>query len=87
MDYPKHIDRISMEEQSILDSKELPVNISIKRCISVPEDCFILAISADPDEMPPYAAFRLVSPLFAIELVYWRPISLYCNAFFSKYLL
>ena len=32
---------------------------SIKRCISVPEDCFILAYSADPDEMPHEAAFHL----------------------------
>ena len=58
-DYPIHIDTISME-LSIFYSKGLPVKISIKRCISVNEDCvLILANSADPDEMPPNAAFHL----------------------------
>ena len=60
MDYPIHIDTISME-LSVLYFKVLLVKISIKWCISVPEDClyFILANNADPDEMPPYAAFHL----------------------------
>ena len=39
-------------------SKALPAKISIKQCISVSEDCFKLANSADPDEMPPYVAFH-----------------------------
>ena len=58
--YPTHIDTISME-LSILYLKGLPVKItSIKLCIYVPEDCFFfLANSADPDEMPPYAAIHL----------------------------
>ena len=29
------------------------------RCIYIPKDCFYLANSADPDEMPPNAAFHL----------------------------
>ena len=59
MDYPIHIDTIRME-LSLFYFKELQVKISIKSCISVPEDCFILANSADSDEMPPYAVFHLV---------------------------
>ena len=57
MDYHIHIDTISME-LSILYFKGLLVLISLKRCISVTEDCFILANTADPDEMLPYAAFH-----------------------------
>ena len=59
MDYPIHIDTISME-LSILYFKGLPVKMSITWCNSVHEDCvFILANSADPDEMLPNAAFHL----------------------------
>ena len=58
---PIHIDTISMG-LSILYFKRLLVKISIKRCISVLEDCFILANSADPNEM-------------RILLVYWRSMS------------
>ena len=36
----------------------LQVKISMK-CVSVIEDCFILSNSADPNEMPPYAAFQM----------------------------
>ena len=43
----------------ILYFKGLPVNISIKWCISVHEDFFIIANSLDPDEIPPYATFHL----------------------------
>ena len=41
-------------ELSVLYFKWLPVKISIKRNISVSEDCFYLikAKSANPDEMP-----------------------------------
>ena len=47
-------------EESILYFKKLSVKTSIKRCISVPEDCFfILANSEDPNEMPHDAAFHL----------------------------
>ena len=53
MFYPIHIDIISME-LSILYFK----GSQVKRCISVPEDCFILANSADPDEMQPYVVFH-----------------------------
>ena len=42
----------------ILYFKRLPVKISVKRCISVPES-YIQENSADPDEMCPYAAFHL----------------------------
>ena len=61
MDHPIRIDTISMA-LSILYCKGLPVKISRKLCVSIPEYCFylfILANSADPDEMPPYAAFHL----------------------------
>ena len=44
-------------ELSILYRNGLTVKISI--LISVPEDCFNLANSTDPDEMLPYAAFHL----------------------------
>ena len=58
MDCPIHIDTISME-LSILQFKGLRVKIFVKRCISVPEIVFILANSADPDEMAPYVAFHV----------------------------
>ena len=58
MDYPIHIDKISMG-LSILYYKGFPVKIAIKWCISVSENCFILANSADPDELQPYVAFHL----------------------------
>ena len=45
-------------EKSILYSKGLSVKISINRCISVAEDCFILANSADPYEMGINEAFH-----------------------------
>ena len=53
-----HIDTISME-LSILYFKGLLVIFFIKLCISVTEFFFILANRADPDEMPPCAAFHL----------------------------
>ena len=58
MDYAIHINTINME-LSILYSKGLLVKISIKWCISVPEDLFILANSENHDEMSAYAAFHL----------------------------
>ena len=64
MDYAIHINTISME-LSILYSKGLLVKISIKWCISVPEDLFILANSENHDEMP--------AALFAKVPVYWFP--------------
>ena len=56
-------------EESISYFKGLLVKISIKWCISVPEDCFILANSAYPDEMPPLPG----SSLFAKVHVPWYP--------------
>ena len=62
MDNPIHIDIISME-LPILSFKGFCVNITIDIntmwCISVPEKYHSLANSADPDDMPPYAAFCL----------------------------
>ena len=58
MVYHLHIDTISMELSSLY-FKGLPLKISIKLCIFAPEDCFFLTNSADPDKMPPYAAFYL----------------------------
>ena len=47
-------------ELSILYFNVMQVKLSIKLCISVLGDSvFIQANSADPDEMPPYAAFHL----------------------------
>ena len=50
MDYPIHIDTISIE-LSILYFKRLVVKILYKIMYVL-----ILANNADPDEMPPYAA-------------------------------
>ena len=56
-------------ELSILYFKVLQVEISIKWCISVLKIVFILTNSADPDEMPPYAAFHL--GLHCLPFKYW----------------
>ena len=56
MEYPKHFDTTGME-LSILCFRGLPVKMSLKVWVSIPS--FILANSADTDEMPPYAAFHL----------------------------
>ena len=79
MDYPKHIDTISMT-LSILHFKGLRFNISIKTVYIYPSDIslkivFIVANSADPDEMSLYATFHLglhclPKYLFAQVLVY-----------------
>ena len=58
MDYAIHIDTIRIE-LSILYFKGLLGKFSIKLCIICPEGCFILANSADPDEMAPFVAFHL----------------------------
>ena len=53
MDFPIHIDTKS-RQLSILHFNGLSVKISMKRCISVPKECFyLIANSADPDEIPP----------------------------------
>ena len=57
MDYPIHIDTISMKF-SILYLRVGKSNF-YKMMYCVLEDVFILANSANPDEMPPYAAFHL----------------------------
>ena len=44
---------------SISYLKGLYVKLSIKLCFSVSENCFILANSAGPDEMIPYATLNL----------------------------
>ena len=49
---------------------ESQIKISKFWCIYVPNDCFTLANSADPNEMLPYAAFHLGSALFAKVPVY-----------------
>ena len=46
-------------ELSILHFKGLLVKISIKWCISVPEDCFYFSKQTDHNEMPPQGAFHL----------------------------
>ena len=51
MDYSIHIHTI-IKEWSIMHFKGLPVKLSIKLCIYVPEDCFFNLSRADPDEMP-----------------------------------
>ena len=58
MDYPIHIDTISME-LSISYFKGFSVKISINGVLLSLKIVFILAYSADPDEMLPYVAFHL----------------------------
>ena len=58
IDFPTHIDTISMGF-SILYFKGLHVKNFEFQYISVPEDIFTLANSADLDEMLHYAAFHL----------------------------
>ena len=59
MDYPTHIDTTSME-LSILYLKGLPGEILLYNYVFMSlKIVFILANSADPDEMPPYSAIHL----------------------------
>ena len=59
MDFPIHVDKISME-LSILYFKGLPVKILYKNEVLLsPKIAFILANSSGPDGMCPYAAFHL----------------------------
>ena len=58
MDYPIHINTIKME-LSILYLKGLSVKISKNDAFLSLKIVFILANSADPDEMPHKAAFHL----------------------------
>ena len=57
MDSPLYIDTTSMGLR-ILYLKGLQVEVSIL-CIPVPEGCFNLANSTDPDEMQQHAAFHM----------------------------
>ena len=43
---------------SIVHIEESQIIISKKYCISISKNDFVLANSADPDEMPQYAAFH-----------------------------
>ena len=61
MDFPRYVDRISME-LPILYFKGSQVNISKLWCISVPEDCFDISKQCMPCLLAPYAAFYLVLP-------------------------
>ena len=58
MDIPIHNDT-KVIVLSIFYFKGLPVTYSIKCFTSVLRDFFFLPNSADPDEMPLYAAFHL----------------------------
>ena len=58
MDYPIHIDTISME-LSILYFKKLSVKLFLNDVFLFPKIVFNFANSADPDEMPTYAAYHL----------------------------
>ena len=58
MDYPIHIDTISME-LSILCCRGLPVKIYKNDVFLSLKNVLIITNSADPDEMLPYAAFHL----------------------------
>ena len=55
IDYPIYF-RMDL---STLYFNGLPVKISIKLCIFVPEIHFYLRHSVDPDVIPPYAALNL----------------------------
>ena len=57
MDYPIHIDTIHME-LSISCFKGLKFNFLYNDVLLSQKIVFILANSADPDEMPPYATFH-----------------------------
>ena len=64
MDFPIHIDTISMDLSILYFKGHRSKFLKIEH-ISVPEDCFyLMANSADPDEMPHYAAFYLGLYLF-----------------------
>ena len=60
MDFHKHIDTITMDCPFCISgghrSKFLNFNIFMSQNL---KDFFLAAISADPDEMPHYAAFQL----------------------------
>ena len=58
IDYSIHIDTISME-LSILFFKGFQVKISTKDVFLTMKIVFILASSADPDELQLYSAFHL----------------------------
>ena len=58
MKYPIDIDTISMELTSLYLNR-LSVKMSLILCVSVPEDIFVEATIADPDEMLPNASFHL----------------------------
>ena len=58
MDYPIHIDTISMDF-SIWYFKSLPVKIPLNDVFLSPKIVFILTNSADPDEMLHFVAFNL----------------------------
>ena len=57
MDFPIQIDTISMG-LPIMYFKGSQIEFSKLECFSVPECCFNLANSADPDEMQHCAAFH-----------------------------
>ena len=60
MDYPIYIDTLLARICPFCILRgHVHVKISLIKYIFVPEDCFILANSGDPDEMLPYAAFHL----------------------------
>ena len=58
MDFPIHIDTISMGLINVY-FKGLKVDFSKLLCISIPEGVVIKANSADPDETQQHAAFHL----------------------------
>ena len=58
MDFPIHIDTISMG-LSIVHFKGSQVEFSKLCCIFVPEGCFNVSKQNRPDEMQHYAAFHL----------------------------
>ena len=58
MDFPIQMKAIRMGV-SIMYFKGSQDSISQLWCISVPENCFTVTNSVDPDEMPHYAAFHL----------------------------
>ena len=72
MDYPIHIDTISME-LSILYFKGSHVKISIKCCMSVPEDCFYLGKQCRPGSNATFCSISSGSSLFAKVTIYGYP--------------
>ena len=83
MDYHIHIDTKSME-LSILYFKGVTGQNFNKMMYSVPEDCFYLINSADPDEIPPCVALHLGLHYLPQYLFTGVTVSFFPSQFFPR---